>query len=99
MESRLQKTREPLKEIITILSECYNGELDVAADEAISIAKSALAIPLRNCDVCKTGAEAKYRFLQIAELPEGNGDAEMREWYRKLIDWLFAPVTEKGGMK
>ena len=54
----------------------------------------ALSAPARNCDRVKTGKEAKYRFLQIAELPEGNGDADMREWYRKLIAWLFEPAKK-----
>ena len=62
--------------------------------EAKTAINAALSAPPRNCDRLKTGKEAKYRFLQIAELPEGNGDADMREWYRKLIEWLFSPVGE-----
>lgn len=82
--------REALMKIYKLTTaDCPADEVEIA-----NICFKALSAPPRNCDRLKTGEEAKYRFLQVAELPEGNGDADMREWYRKLIAWLFSPVGE-----
>ena len=82
--------REAMMKIYKLTTaDCPADEVEIA-----NICFKALSAPARNCDRLKTGEDAKYMFLQIAELPEGNGDADMREWYRKLIAWLFSPVGE-----
>ena len=100
MEGNQMKMREALMQVSLSCSACPRHNCKGCTRPFASFmpaVRKALSAPPRNCDMVKTGEEAKYWFLQIAELPEGNGDADMREWYRKLIAWLFAPATERKG--
>lgn len=60
--------------------------------EINGIINAALAAPPRNCDVIgNTGRALVVHGFPTKSKPWGEG-----EWL-KLIDWLFAPATEKEG--
>lgn len=65
-------------------TECVNG------CEALRKAKAALAAPPRNCDRFTSAEEAFHAWNNTVDTPGGGA-------YVGLMDWLFAPATEKEG--
>lgn len=109
MSSNHQKLHEALEELMKFT--CNSCERRLCEDDAeeedglrvpspctaIIRARNALSAPPRNCDRFCTASEAKKEFMTIEELPEGCGDWDMREWFRRCLEWLFAPATERKG--
>lgn len=59
--------------------------------------QKALSEPLRNCDKFGFLDLARLAFLEVEELPDGNDDTQMRGWFNRFVEWLFAPATEQIG--
>lgn len=57
----------------------------------------ALREPPRNCDRFAKLDDARDAFIKIEELPEGNDDGQMREWFRRFAKWSYLLVAKKKG--
>ena len=90
------KLREALEYMFILIDgrhlvlECKTTEEISGVQGKLAEARAALAAPPRNCDRFATADEAFHAWNNTADTPSGGA-------YVGLIDWLFAPATEKEG--
>ena len=88
------KLREALETLVDIVDAWKDHLLPVIRDgelaKVIKKAEAALAEPPRNCDRFANADEAFHAWNNTVDTPGGGA-------YVGLVDWLFAPATEKGG--
>jgi len=89
MESNVQKMREIIKGFV----EAFDGDGIVYGSEVDGLleqARSALALPLRNCDMFATVKDAAIEFSKLRNNPHPCPDFVFSEW-------LLAPAAERQG--
>ena len=88
-------------EALDLFGNVGDGRIHFCDIARIGIAKAELRKileePLRNCDLYATLDDARDAFLKIEELPEGNDDGQMREWFRRFAKWSYLLVAQKKG--
>ena len=86
------KLREALDESRRIASDLGGCRLNDywKLNEIVRVCDDALSAPPRNCDRFATADEAFHAWNNTVDTPGGGA-------YVGLMDWLFAPATEKEG--
>lgn len=95
--NKLREALTRVKKIAASYINCHDDEIDKVMTEIVATCNSALAEPVRNCDLYKTKEEAQEAFLEEAcNHPCGNC------WVEDInnecgVEWLLANATEKEG--
>lgn len=95
--NKLREALTRVKKIAASYINCHDDEIDRVMTEIVATCDSALAEPVRNCDLYKTKEEAQEAFLkEPCDHPCGNC------WVEDInnecgVEWLLAHATEKEG--